>query len=112
MKQFDVIIIGGGLAGAGLDIALRNTPLRMALIEARLPTHDDPRLFALSLSSCHFLQQLGLWPELNSNASPINQVHISNQGYFGTLRLRCTDLNLSTLGYMIPARFLEAALNA
>ena len=33
MQQFDLIIVGGGLAGASLAVALRDTRLRIALVE-------------------------------------------------------------------------------
>ena len=41
MQQFDLIIVGGGLAGASLAIALRDTPMRVALIEYQAPTRPD-----------------------------------------------------------------------
>jgi 2-polyprenyl-6-methoxyphenol hydroxylase-like FAD-dependent oxidoreductase len=37
MQQFDLIIVGGGLAGASLALALRNTRLRIALVESQPP---------------------------------------------------------------------------
>ena len=41
MQQFDLIIVGGGLAGASLAIALRDTPLRIALVEHQPPRRPD-----------------------------------------------------------------------
>ena len=37
MQQFDLIIVGGGLAGASLALALRHTQLRIALVESQAP---------------------------------------------------------------------------
>ena len=51
MQQFDLIIVGGGLAGASLAIALRDTPLRVALVESEAPTRPDgwdARVYAIS----------------------------------------------------------------
>jgi 2-octaprenyl-6-methoxyphenol hydroxylase len=110
--HYDLVIVGGGLVGAGLAVALRNASLRIALIDARKPNHEDPRLFALSVSSCQFLKNLGLWSKLAANASPIRQVHVSHQGYLSAVRLRCEDHQLPSLGHVIPAAFIEAALNA
>lgn len=106
-----MIIVGGGLVGAGLAAALCDFPLRIALIDARMPSNDDPRLFALNLGSCRFLQNLGLWPVLSNHASRIDQVHVSFQGHFGAVRLNCEEVRLPSLGYVIPARFVELALN-
>ncbi|TAK78144.1 MAG: hypothetical protein EPO11_01665 [Gammaproteobacteria bacterium] len=108
---YDLIIVGGGLVGAGFAAALRDTSLRIALVEAKLPSQNDPRLFALNYGSCQFLHHLGLWPALASYAAPIHQVHVSHQGRFGAVRLRREDIHLPTLGHVIPARFIEAALN-
>ena len=41
MQQFDLIIVGGGLAGASLAVALRETRLRIALVEGHLPQRPD-----------------------------------------------------------------------
>lgn len=110
--RFDLVVIGGGLVGAGLVTALRHAGLNIALIDARLPSSDDPRLFALNHGSCEFLKNLGLWPQLEKNAAPIQQVHVSYQGHFGAVRLNREDVGLPTLGYVIPALHIEAAINA
>jgi 2-octaprenyl-6-methoxyphenol hydroxylase len=110
--RYDLIIVGGGLVGAGFAVALKDSGLRIALVDARLPSSDDPRLFALNVSSCQFLKNLGFWPELAPYASPIKQVHVSHQGHFGAVRMHHNDVDLSSLGHVIPARYIESALNA
>lgn len=109
--QFDLIIVGGGLVGAGLACALRESGLRFALIDASLPKQNDPRLFALNNGSIQFLKNLHLWPTLAADASPIHQVHVSHQGHFGAVRLSCEEVNLPELGYVVPARYIETSLN-
>ncbi len=108
---FDLVIVGGGLVGAGLAMALRHTELRIALVDARLANSHDPRLFALNSSSCQFLENLGLWPKLAPYATPIHQVHVSYQRHFGAVRLHREEVNLPSLGHVIPAHYIEAALN-
>lgn len=109
--RFDLIIVGGGLVGAGLAAALRQSPLQIALIDARVPSNDDPRLFGLNSTSCHFLKNLGIWEQLAEHAAPIHQVHVSRKGRFGAVRLQREDLKLKELGNVIPARHIEHALN-
>lgn len=111
MQRFDLIIVGGGLVGAGLAVALRSSGYRIALIDSRMPSSDDPRLFALNSTSCQFLENLKLWPQLAPHASPIQEVHVSHRGHFGSVRLRSQEVQLPQLGYVIPARYIEAALN-
>jgi 2-octaprenyl-6-methoxyphenol hydroxylase len=109
--RYDIVIIGGGLVGTGLAAALRNTGLQIALIDARLPSNNDHRLFALSASSCQFLQNVDVWQTLAAKASPIHQVHVSRQGRFGSVRLKREEVRAATLGHVIPARDVETALN-
>jgi len=49
---------------------------------------------------------------LADNASPIRQVHVSHQGHFGAVRMHHQDVDLPSLGHVIPARHIESALNA
>lgn len=109
IQQYDMIIVGGGLVGAGLASALSHE-LSIALVDAKLPSQNDPRLFALNASSCHFLKNIGLWSQLERYACPINEVHVSNQGHFGSVRLKASDAGLTSLGCVIPAKRIEAAL--
>lgn len=111
MQQFDLIIIGGGLVGAGLAIALRDASLRVALVDARLPSSEDPRLFALNEASCQFLKNLHVWPALSPHAAPIHQVHVSYQHHFGAVRLTREEVGAASLGHVVPAKFIEAELN-
>jgi 2-octaprenyl-6-methoxyphenol hydroxylase len=109
--RYDMIIVGGGLVGAGFAVALKESGLKIALIDARLPSSNDPRLFALNVSSCQFLENLGFWPLLQPHATPIHQVHVSHQGHFGAVRMKREEAQLPSLGHVIPARYIEAAIN-
>ncbi len=111
MMHYDLIIVGGGLVGAGLATALRDVNLNIALIDARLPTAEDPRLFALNSGSCQFLKNIGIWKTIARHAAPIHEVHVSYQGRFGAVRLSREEIHLSELGYVIPARYIEGALH-
>ena len=65
----DVLVVGAGLAGASLACALRNTGLRIAVIEAQPPGAAaeawDARVYALSPASQKFLDELGVWERLD-----------------------------------------------
>lgn len=111
MQHYDLIIIGGGVVGSGFALALQSLPLKIALIDAKIPSNDDARLFALNEGSCQFLKNLDLWPALAAYAAPIHQVHVSNRGHFGAVRLNAHDAGLPQLGYVIPAKYIESALN-
>jgi len=110
--NYDIAIIGGGMAGASLAAALRDTGLQLALIDATpLNFHDDPRLIALNYSSVCFFKNLRLWDTLSKYAEAITQVHVSDRGHFGQIRIHAKELHLEALGYVIPAKYINLALN-
>lgn len=66
--DFDLIIVGGGLAGASLAAALSGTPYRIAVIEAQPPRRGegwDSRVYAVSPASADFLKAIGAWEHLD-----------------------------------------------
>lgn len=105
--HYDLIIIGGGLVGSSLALGLKESGLKVALIDARLPSSQDGRLFALNQTSCHLLQHLGVWSSLQESSAPIKQVHVSNQGQFGSVRLKSSEAGLPQLGHVVPAFLIE-----
>lgn len=112
MSQFDLVIVGGGMVGASLACALRQTNLSCALIDAApLAIASDPRLIALNHTSVCLFKNLGVWDKLQAYAEPIKQVHISERGQFGMTRLHASDGGVTTLGQVIPASHLNATLD-
>ena len=70
MQKFDLIIVGGGLAGASLAIALRDTPLRIALVEHQPPSRPagwDARVYAISPANMAFLDRIGARKHLDAD---------------------------------------------
>lgn len=78
--KFDVIVVGGGLAGAALAVALRKTRLSVALIDADRPSRPadwDARIYAYSPANAAFLADLGIWRHLDpSRLSPVHEMRI------------------------------------
>jgi len=112
---FDLAIVGGGMVGASLAVALDGMGVRIALIEA-VP-HDsaaqpsfDERTTALSNGSRRILETLGVWPAVASAATPIAKIHVSDRGRFGFARIDAAEQNLAAMGYVVPNRALGAAL--
>jgi 2-octaprenyl-6-methoxyphenol hydroxylase len=105
-------IIGGGMVGASLAVSLRQTNLQIALIDAA-PLHspEDSRLIALNHSSICFFESIGVWSELKAYAAPMEQIHVSHRGHFGITRIDCKELNVPALGYVVPAKYINAVLS-
>jgi 2-octaprenyl-6-methoxyphenol hydroxylase len=113
--SFDVAIVGGGMVGAALSVALAPLKLRVALIEAiphnaaSQPSFDE-RSTALSNGSRKILETVGVWPSLSALATPIRKIHVSDQGRFGFARIDAAEQGLNALGYVLANRALGNAL--
>ena len=113
--SFDVAIVGGGMVGATLAVALAPLNLRVALIEAiphnaaAQPSFDE-RTTALSNGSRRILETIGVWPAVNALATPIAKIHVSDQGRFGFARIDASEQGLAAMGYVLPNRALGSAL--
>ena len=113
--SFDVAIVGGGMVGATLGVALAPLKLRVAIIEAiphnaaAQPSFDE-RTTALSNGSRRILETMGVWPALSALATPIRKIHVSEQGRFGFARIDAAEQGLSAMGYVVANRDLGNAL--
>ncbi|HFE31739.1 MAG TPA: 2-octaprenyl-6-methoxyphenyl hydroxylase, partial [Gammaproteobacteria bacterium] len=113
--DYDILIIGGGMVGASLAIALRGQPLRIGMVEAapfrvaNQPSYDD-RAIALSQGSRRIFDAMGVWQQLAPAATPIRRIHVSDQGHFGITRLDAREEGVEALGYVITGRALGQGL--
>jgi len=114
-QAVDIAIVGGGMVGASLAVAVAPLGLKVARIEA--VAHDsasqpsfDERTTALSNGSCRILQTLGVWAQVQTQAVPIRKIHVSDQGRFGFARIDAAEQGLPAMGYVVPNRALGAAL--
>lgn len=124
----DVAIIGGGLVGASLAVALRDpsevvggTVTRLArgptvlLVEgvahdaAAHPSFDE-RTTALGNGSRRIFQGLSVWREIAREAAAIRAIHVSDAGRFGFARLTAAEHGIEAFGYVAPNRVIGAAL--
>ena len=118
--ETDIIIIGGGLVGASLAVALKPSGKNVLLVEAVNPQSEhqpsyDERTIALTHSAKLIFSAIGVWEHIERiQAQPIWDIHISNRGHFGQTHLSCKDVgsNISSdaLGYVVPARVIGNVL--
>jgi len=91
MSRVNLAIIGGGLVGASLALALqagaKARGWKIVLIEPFAPGDSfqpsyDARSSALSFGARQIYQRLGLWQAISRRAEPIKQIHVSDRGRF------------------------------
>lgn len=113
--MFDVLIVGGGMVGASLAVALKPLRLKVGLIEAynfgvaEQPSYDD-RSIALSYGSSRIYQGMGLWQQLRTGVASIQHIHVSDRGHFGAARMTAAEENVPALGYVVESRVLGKLL--
>ena len=111
----DVAIVGGGLVGASLALALGGTDKRVALIEAvatdaaAQPSFDD-RTSALGNGSRRIFETLGVWQHLAEHAGAVREIRVSEAGRIGGARLSAAEQGLDALGFVVPNRHIGTAL--
>jgi 2-octaprenyl-6-methoxyphenol hydroxylase len=115
LKEWDVVIVGGGMVGASFALALRATRLRVLLIESVSPDSAaqpsfDERTTALGNGSKQIFETLGVWPAMAADSSPIRAIHVSDAGRFGVARLDAREQGVHAFGYVVPNRVIGRAL--
>jgi len=113
----DIAIVGGGLAGASLALALAPLGFDIVVIEAvsfkasTQPSYDD-RTLALSHSSCRILNGIGLWTGLMPDATAIRGITVSEPGRPGSVVLDPAEMGLSEFGHVVEARSFGEAVTS
>lgn len=115
--QFDIAVVGGGLVGASLVLALgklaAEKKLRVLHLEANAAgnsaTACDERHLAINAFSWETLKQLGVVLDANRCAS-IQRIHISSRGDFGRVLLDAKHEGVSEFGRLVPASQLRDGL--
>ena len=122
-QTFDIAIIGGGMVGATLACALGNSPLKVAVIEERLPTEltaDDDwdlRVSSISLAGSRIFDGIGAWRGmLRRRVSPFRHMRVWEQAsdpagnQASEIAFDSADLGEATLGHVIENRVVQLAL--
>ena len=122
LGEFDVAIVGAGIAGSALATALGGNGLSIALVESRpltrpqLPTaldeqHFDARVSALTPRSRELLRGLGAWQAIaDYRHCPYGHMTVWDAEGTGEIEFDCAEVNAPALGYIVENRAIVAAL--
>lgn len=112
----EVVIVGGGLVGASLAIALDRIGVDTALVEATpagaLPPVFDQRNLSFAEASVNALTALGVMQKLRAPTGPIRRIHVSRMRELGRVMLDAAAYGRETFGQVVVARDFGEALEA
>ena len=111
--KFDVLIVGGGLAGLSLAVALRRTQLSVGVIEGRAPTAAkdwDARIYAVSPANQRFLDEIGVWSHLDaSRLSRVEAMEVHGDAA-GRIDFSAYDAGADALAWIVESGAMQAEL--
>ncbi len=111
----DVAVIGGGLVGGIMALALDALGLETAVVDREglgtvLDAEFDGRASAIALASQQALEVLGLWRHLAPRAAPILDIRVSDGESLLFLHYDHRDLTGAPFGFMVENRDIRAAI--
>lgn len=115
--QYDVVIVGAGLVGAACALALKDSGLRVALVEGRAPTPLPPdeswdsRIYAISPASVDFLDGLGIWKHLPpERMQRVEAMRIVGDNGVASLDFSAYETGAAELACIVESRLMQSAL--
>lgn len=111
--DYDLIIVGGGLAGLSLAVALRKSRLKIAVVEAHPPVRPngwDARVYAISPANVRFLDEIGIWRHLDlTRCQKVTRMSVhGDRG--GALEFSDYASGVDALAWIMEASLLHAEL--
>lgn len=111
--DFDVVIVGGGLAGLSLAVALKRSRLSIALVEGRAPVQPagwDARIYAISPANVRFLEEVGAWQHLDTaRIQPVRTMEVYGDAG-GRLDFSAYDAGVGELAWILEASLMQREL--
>lgn len=115
----DLIIVGAGMVGSTLALALEHSgldilivdggPLSVSPFAAQAPF--EPRVSALSMASQRILERLGAWPGIAARrACPYGEMRVWDGSGTGSIHFAAASVHAETLGHIVENRVVQDAL--
>jgi 2-octaprenyl-6-methoxyphenol hydroxylase len=114
-KRYDVIIVGGGMVGMSLGIALAQSQLTIAVVErddlqSQLLPAFDGRVSAISHGSERVMRSIGVWPYMEAHGQPIYDIRVADGDSLAHVHYNYKEVGELPMGHMVENRHIRAAL--
>ena len=115
----DLLIVGAGMVGSALALALQGSGLQVLLLDGSpmsVKPFDpqaafEPRVSALSAASPRILERLGVWDGITARrASPYTDMHVWDGSGTGQIHFSAASLHAEVLGHIVENRVVQDAL--
>lgn len=102
----DLIIVGGGMVGLALACALRDSGLKIVLIErgeapVRRSLGRDCRVSAIVRGNVNILDGIGIWQYLQDDACPMRRMRVWDNQEAGGIRFDAAEIGEDALGFLV-----------
>ncbi len=110
--NYDLTIVGGGIVGTTLAVALKNVGLKIAIIEAQslITVTNRKRAYALSILSGKILQEMGVWQDIFPHIGTFKHIRLSDDLFPWIVKFKTDDLDTDYLGYVGEHPYILSAL--
>ena len=115
--DFDVVVVGSGLVGASVALALKTAGLKIAVVETQPPppaadaTGWDSRIYAISPGSAALLAHCGVWQQLDlTRVSQVEEMRIFGDDARSEIDFSAYDAGLRELAFIVENRELQRVL--
>lgn len=115
----DLIIVGAGMVGSALALALQDSGLEILLVDGgplSVKPFDscapfEPRVSALSVASQRVLERLGVWPGIAARrSSPYGEMQVWDGSGTGQIHFSAASVHAEVLGHIVENRVVQDAL--
>ncbi|HSC84188.1 MAG TPA: FAD-dependent monooxygenase, partial [Pseudomonas sp.] len=117
--QADLIIVGAGMVGSALALALEHSGLDILVVDGgplSVKPFDaqgafEPRVSALSAASQRILERLEVWPGIAARrASPYRDMQVWDGSGTGSVHFSAASVHAESLGHIVENRVVQDAL--
>jgi 2-octaprenyl-6-methoxyphenol hydroxylase len=108
----DLVIVGGGIVGATLAAALKDSGFKVVIVEAQLPeaAAAKTQAYAFSPLSSFIYEGIGIWDKILPNIGTYSKISLSDGDYQQTVKFEQKDLKAEHLGYVAQHNIVLTAL--
>jgi len=110
--KYDVLIVGAGVTGTLLFLALKNKNIKVGLIDGRDKAPNSYRHLSLNNKSMSFLKELDVWNDLRKTAFEYDQIKVWDQEGTGFIDFNVNELekNIQNIGFIVKEGEIQNSL--